>query len=691
MAAANSNIQLAGLDFNTIKSNFITYLQSQDTFKDYNFEGSGLSVLLDVMSYNTQYNAFYLNMVANEMFLDTALQRNSVVSHAKLLNYTPKSSIAPTAYVDVVVTGTNASSLTLPAHTNFLSESVDGINYNFVTVDSTTINISANTGTFTGVELKQGLPVTYSYSVDGTSNPTYSFELPDSSIDTTTILVKVQESLSNTYYNIYNVADNYLTLNSTSQVYFLQESLTGNYQIYFGDGLLGKKLSDGNIVTISYITTQGSAAAGANNFVLMDSLSGFTTVVVNGNTPASKGGSKESIDSIKYQAPKTYASQGRAVTTEDYITQIQQNKLGISFDAVNVWGGEENDPIVYGQIFVCLKPSNAYSLTTTQKQRLISDVIKPISVLTVTPTIVDPDYTYLKLNVSVIYNPKRTTATSSQIQGLVTSAISNFATNTLNTFNSTFMMGDLNDAIKAADPSIITSEVKVQLQKKFYPNLTVPTTYNLNYNIGLDRGVLLSGISSSPALKFSDPTTPTLSIDGVYVEEVPSFTGGVESIQIINPGFNYYNTPTATISGDGTGATAEVVLNGAGAIKSINITSAGQNYTAATITITPAANDAGQLAAAVVVLQGRYGALRTYYNNSTNVKTVLKSDIGIVDYQKGIVTLNSFNPQNVDNDLGQLAITVNPATTIISSSYNKIITIDPYDSTAIVVNVTAKN
>ena len=292
---------------------------------------------------------------------------------------------------------------------------------------------------------------------------------------------------------------------------------------------------------------------------------------------------------------------------------------------------------------------------------------------------------------SVIYNPKRTTATSSQIQGLVTSAISNFATNTLNTFNSTFMMGDLNDAIKAADPSIITSEVKVQLQKKFYPNLTVPTTYNLNYNIGLDRGVLLSGISSSPALKFSDPTTPTLSIDGVYVEEVPSFTGGVESIQIINTGFNYYNAPTATISGDGTGATAEVVLNGAGAIKSINITSAGQNYTAATITITPAANDAGQLAAAVVVLQGRYGALRTYYNNSTNVKTVLKSDIGIVDYQKGIVTLNSFNPQNVDNDLGQLAITVNPATTIISSSYNKIITIDPYDSTAIVVNVTAKN
>ena len=371
MAAANSNIQLAGLDFNTIKSNFITYLQSQDTFKDYNFEGSGLSVLLDVMSYNTQYNAFYLNMVANEMFLDTALQRNSVVSHAKLLNYTPKSSIAPTAYVDVVVTGTNVSSLTLPAHTNFLSESVDGINYNFVTVDSTTINISANTGTFTGVELKQGLPVTYSYSVDGTSNPTYSFELPDSSIDTTTILVKVQESLSNTYYNIYNVADNYLTLNSTSQVYFLQESLTGNYQIYFGDGLLGKKLSDGNIVTISYITTQGSAAAGANNFVLMDSLSGFTTVVVNGNTPASKGGSKETIDSIKYQAPKTYASQGRAVTTEDYITQIQQNKLGISFDAVNVWGGEENDPIVYGQIFVCLKPSNAYSLTTTQKQRFI--------------------------------------------------------------------------------------------------------------------------------------------------------------------------------------------------------------------------------------------------------------------------------------------------------------------------------
>ena len=691
MAAANSYIQLAGLDFNTIKSNFINYLKGQDTFKDYNFEGSGLSVLTDVLAYNTQYNAFYLNMVANEMFLDTALQRSSVVSHAKLLNYTPKSAIAPTAFIKVQANNVTTSSLTLPAYTNFLSESVNGVNYNFVTTDNTTVNVSANTAIFNDIQIKQGLHVRYSFVVDSTSNPQYTFELPDSSIDTTTLQVKVQKSVSNSSYSIYNVSTDSLTLTPASEVYFLQEALNGNYQVYFGDGILGKKLDDGNVIIVSYIITQGTLAAGANNFVLMDSVSGFNTVTVYGVTPASTGGEKESIDSIKYQAPKSYSAQNRAVTKEDYITLIQQNKLGYSFDSVNVWGGEENDPPVYGQVFICLKPTGSYTLTQTQKQKLTQQTIKPVSVMTVEPTIVDPDYTYIKLNVNVVYDSKKTTSTANQIGQAVTTAINNFATATLNTFNSTFAAPDLTTVIQNADPSIITNEVKVQLQKKFYPNLTTPETYNFYYGVELAKGMFLSGINSSPAVQFQNPLNKVDIIDGIYIEEVPSSTGGVESISLINPGFGYQTAPTVKILGDGTGATAEAVINTNGTIRKINVLTSGNNYTGAIATLTPNANDTtGQLGAAVVNLQGRYGILRSYYNNTNNVKTVFNQNIGTVDYKSGLVTLNSFGPIQVDNDLGQLTVTTNPATTIISSSYNRVITIDPFDPSAITVNVIAK-
>ena len=688
--AANTNTQVVNLDFDTLKSSFITYLQGQSTFKDYNFEGSGMSVLLDVLSYNTQYNAYYLNMVANEMFLDSAVQRSSVVSQAKVLNYTPKSAIAPTATVNVVFNNVTNSSLTLPAYLNFGSAAINGVNYTFVNPDSYTVNVVGNTATFNNVQIKQGIPATYNFAVDSSTNPTYTFEIPDASIDTTTIKVLVQQSSSNSSYDIFKPATNYLTLNGDSQVYFLQESLNGNYQIYFGDGILGQQLNDGNIVRVSYLSTEGTSGAGANSFVLMNTVSGYAPSAVTSVTPATSGGDKESIDSIKFQAPKSYAAQGRAVSKNDYITAIQQNTLGISFDAVNVWGGEENNPPVYGQVFVSLKPAGAYNLTETQKQRIISEVINPISVLTVTPTIVDPDYTYLKLTLNVYYDPSKTSLTSAQIENGVKTSVQNFATKTLNTFNSTFNAYELLNTIQSYDNSIITSEYDIKLQKKFFPNLTTPSTYNLYYNTPLQKGIFLSGISSSPAVQFRDPTNLANIIDGIFIEEIPAATYGIDTISVINPGFGYQSVPTVTILGDGTGATAHAVVSG-GAIRSIVVDTAGTNYTSAIAVITPVYGDTtGQLGAAVVNLQGRYGALRSYYNNTSQVKTVFLSNIGTVDYTGGVVTLNSFEPINVDNPLGQLTVTTNPTTSIISSSYNRIITIDPYDATAITVNVIAK-
>jgi hypothetical protein len=690
--AANTNINITELDFSSIKSNFITYLQSQDTFKDYNFSGSALSTIIDMLAYNTQYNAYYLNMVANEMFLDSSLQRSSVVSHAKLLNYTPKSAIAPQAEINITFNGVSNTSFTLPQYTNFMSQAVNGINYNFVTVTSNTVNVSANTATFNNIILKQGIPTTYSYTVSNVTNPKYTFEIPDANIDSSTLQVVVQQSSSNSAYTIFSPATNYLQLNGNSNVYFLQESLTGNYEVYFGDGILGKQLSDGNIVLLSYISTDGLNSAGANNFTLMDRIQGFTNVNITPVLPATQGGGKESITSIKFQAPKAFSSQGRAVSKNDYITTLQQNTLGISFDAVNVWGGEENTPPVYGQVFVAIKPSGGYFLTQTQKQRLIAEVIKPISVMTVTPTIVDPDYTYLQINAKVYYDPSQTILTSAQINSGVSTSIRNYGLINLNTFNSTFSSYAVLTAIQNFDTSIVSSEFDLKLQKKFFPILGNSNNIKLYYNTPIQRGRFGSGITSYPPMQFLDPSNLVNIIDGVYIEEVPQQTYGVESISVINPGYGYQSKPTVTIQGDGVGAIAEaVIINGS--ISSINVINPGNNYTQAIATVTPANGDTtGNLGALVVNLQGRYGTLRTYYNNAnTNIKTILNSNIGTIDYQNGVISLNNFNPYQVNSDLGQLAISVTPTTDIVSSSYDRIITIDQFDATAIAVNVTTKS
>jgi hypothetical protein len=691
MAGANSNIQVTELDFNNIKSSLRTFLQSQDVLKDYNYEGSALSSLLDILAYNTQYNAYYLNMVANEMFLDSSLQRSSVVSHAKLLNYVPKSALAPTAQIRLSVNQVTDSSLTLPKFTRFISEAIDGVNYTFVTTDTNTVNVVNNTATFDDLHIKQGLPATLTFTVDSINNPKYLFEIPDQGVDTTTLSVTVQQSGSNSSSEVYSTATNFLTLTPESKVYFLQENLKGNYEIYFGDDILGKKLSDGNVVIITYVITKGTASAGSNNFVLMDSVGGYANTVITPLVSATQGGNKESIESIKFQAPKSYSAQGRAVSKNDYITLIQQNELGYSFDAVNVWGGEENIPPVYGQVFVCLKPTGSYLLTDTQKIDIVTEIIRPISVLTVSPTIVDPDYTYIKLNATVVYNPTKTNYSSSQLNQIITSSIRTFGNDTLNTFNSTFLGSQLTSTIQVVDPSITTSELKIQLQKKFNPDLTVSKTYSLNFNTPLQKGILLSGINSFPAIQQRNPTTLTEIIQGIYIEEVPSTSGGIASVSIVNPGFNYTYVPTITIYGDGTGATAEAVINTSGRITKINVTNPGIGYTSAVVTVTPNAYDTtGLNGAAAAILEGQFGTLRSYYYNSNNVKTIFNGNVGTVDYVNGIVTLVNFNPYQIDNPLGQLTVSVVPTSTIVNSSYNKIITIDEYDSNAVNVSLIAK-
>jgi hypothetical protein len=689
--ASNTNIQVASLDFSGIKQSFITYLQSQDTFKDYNFSGSAMSTLLDVLAYNTQYNAYYLNMVANEMFLDSALQRSSVVSHAKLMNYVPQSAVAPVAEVNVAFSGITTTTFSIPKYTNFISGVMpDGTHYPYVTTDMYTTNVVANTATFTAIQLKQGAAATYTYTVDSTSNPKYIFEIPDADIDTSTLVVRVQQSSTNTSYQIFNSTTDYLSLTPTSAVYFLQEAVNGNYQIYFGDGVLGQKLSDGNIIILNYISTKGTAGGLANSFQLMDNLGNPSQPTVTTYQAASMGRDKETIDSIKFQAPKAFASQGRAVSKNDYINIIQQNTLGIQFDAVSVWGGEENNPPVYGQVFIALKPTGAYDLTPTQKSMLLTEVIKPISVVTVEPTIVDPDYTYLQVAANVLYQPSMTTLTPSGLQTGVQNAIYNYSTTNLNTFNSTFSSYDLLSAINSYDRSIISSDYTINLQKKFYPTLKTPTTYNLYYNTPIKRGTFGSGITSYPGFQTVDPTNPANILNNVFFEEVPVFTSNVASISVLNTGFSYTATPTIVITGDGTGATAEATIV-SGRLVSVTVTNSGVGYSGAIATVLPAVGDlSGQGAQLQVNLFNQYGTLKTFYNDVTKGQVTVNANAGTVDYVNGIITLNNFNPVDINNPLGQLTLSVQPTTNIIQSTYNRIITIDPYDSAAVSVAVNAK-
>jgi hypothetical protein len=688
MATANSGLQITNLDFGSIKSSLKTFLGQQDTLKDYNFDGSALSVLVDLLAYNTQYNAYYLNMVANEMFLDSSVQRNSVVSHAKMLNYIPRSAVSSKASIKLQVNQVGTSTLTLPKFTPFLSEAIDGVNYTFLTKDSTTVNVSANTAIFNNIEIAEGVAASAAFTVNTTSNPKLIFTISDANIDTSTLVVSVQDSSTSLVYNTYTRATDYVALTPTSKVYFLQEGMNGNYEIYFGDGILGATLIDGNVVNISYVSTSGTSAFGANSFSIMSSVGGYSNTVISPITSAFAGADKESITSIKYTAPKAYAAQGRAVTKEDYIYLIQNNSTNLPIESVSVWGGEENIPPVYGQIFCAVKPSGGLTLTPSQKDKLVTEVIKPISVLTVVPTIVDPDYTFVNITTNVLYDPKKTTYTGGQIKQLVINSINTFSNQNLNTFNSIFKSPALITQIQTADPSIITNESTIRLQKKIYPKLNAKATYFLDFGVKLKRNYFNAGLSSSPDFSVTDVTAVNSVRTGVYFEEVPTTVGGIGTINITNQGFGYTKTPVVKIIGDGTGATAYAVL-AAGRIVSLVVTNPGFNYTQAIVQITPAEGDtSGALGYADAVLEGSLGTLRTYYYLN-NTKTILNSSAGTIDYSTGKVTLIDFSPLNINNSLGQFTISVVPDSTIVSSTYNKIIAVDQYDPEAISVTVSA--
>ena len=683
-------LQVTELDFDLIKTNLKNFLRQQSEFTDYDFEGSGMSVLLDLLAYNTHYNAYYLNMIANESFLDTALLRNSVVSHAKKMGYTPRSNKASKAIINLAVetNSSNSGILTISTGQQFMSNIIDGRSYRFVTLDDVTVSKSNTQFIFNSLPIYEGELVSYNYTHSQSSNPKQIFVIPDADIDTSTLKVLVRPSSSNTQVTIYNRATDVINVDQNSTVYYLEEGRDSQYQIYFGDDVVGKKLPDGAVVSMSYLTTNGNASNGANNFTISSTLNGYSNITLTPVSAASSGTLRETVDEIKYAAPLSLTSQNRAVTKNDYIRLIQQKYP--AFEAVNVWGGEENDPPIFGKVFISAKPKLGFEVTQTEKDYVINKIIKPMSVLTVRPEIVDVDYNYLKIISKVYYDPAKTSTNVSTLETGVRNAIISYCDTNLNQFNTIFKSSGLKTAIDRYSGAILSNDMELFIGKKFLPDLINSNNYVLDFGVELEQGTTNDNFYSNPTFYMLDEEDVQREC---RFEEIPSSFTGVESITITNPGINYTSTPTVEIVGDGEGAEAfATIVNGR--INAITVTNPGIGYTSVAVRIT---GGGGQFGSAEGVLQGRYGQIRIIYFKpdevtSQNTKVVLNANknngvVGTIDYLMGKVYINNFNPVGVNDVFGYISINIRPKTTSIKSERNKMLVLDDTDATSIVIQM----
>ena len=479
--ATNSKgkIEITDLDFDTIKSNFKSYLSQQNSFTDYNFEGSGMSVLMDLLAYNTHYLAFHANMLANEMFIDTSLTRSASVSHAKALGYLPASTKASYATVDVTVKGVPLSQKTLVmAAGTIFTTTVDSVSYNFVTIGDHTATSDTGIFVFTGVQIYEGTRIRYTYTVNS-SDLEQQFIIPSASADTNTLVVSVQASSSNITTEVYTLNTDYATLDSTSLKYFLQEVEDGKYEVYFGDGVTGKKPIDGNIIILDYVVTNGSAADGASLFTPASNVGGYSDITALATASAGGGAEAETVDSIKFNAPLKYAAQGRAVTPDDYKAIVPTVYPNIK--SIQCWGGEDNDPPIYGKVYVAIRPNTGTSLTTTTKNSIVTN-LKKYNVASIVPEIVDAEILYLVLGVTAKYNSTMTEKSKSDIQALVETTVNTFNTNNLQKFDSVFRHSNLVKSIDETDTSILSSTATVKLKRVVTPTLNAITKYTIAFN-----------------------------------------------------------------------------------------------------------------------------------------------------------------------------------------------------------------
>ena len=690
MSTANTSLRVTELDFDTIKNNLKTYLRSQSEFRDFDFEGSGMSVLLDILAYNTHYMGFYLNMIGNEMFLDTAQLRDSMLSHAKSIGYVPTSRQGSQTLLNITVTPSitepnTATSLTLDKYTRFIGRDIDGENYNFVTLGSNTAQKSGGSFFFSNVAIKQGDVVTLQYQMDPT-NTYRRFDIPSQNVDTKTIIITVQESPSNTDTKVYTLADDITTLNSSSLIYFVEENPDLNYTFYFGDDVLGKKPKNGSVITCTFLDTAGVGSNSISEFVIADAIGGIyrdnvTPVAI---TSTYGGTEKETIEQVRFRAPYYYTTQNRAVTTSDYETLITKDFSNI--ESVSVWGGEDNDPVVYGKVFLSLKTKQNIALTNADKEFIKQSLIKNRNVVTVTPEIIDPDYAYLRVLAKVNYNPYLTTLNANELAVVVNQSIFDYNDRELNTFNSTFRKSRLAQYIENSEKSILGTDITIFIQKRITVDTINSRKYDINFNMPLRKGNYINKLFSFPEIFIND-------INGVerkvLFEEVLDAPTGVNSIEVVNGGTAYSTAPQVTISGDGTGATARALIAN-GRVYRIEMITKGSDYTKATVSILGGGNNA----TAKALLENNFGTVRSFYYNENGEKVILNLNIGTINYMSGLVSISTIKTAgSIDNDFyGENILTFYAPVEneIILPLRNRVLTIDESDSRSIIIDMVAE-
>ena len=587
MAVNDTRLRVTELDFDEIKSNLKTYLKGQNQFKDYDFEGSGMNILLDTLAYNTHYMAFNANMVANEMFLDSASLRSSIVSHAKTLGYETTSSRAPIATLNVSLSTTVATK-TMPAGTAFTS-TVDGTSYQFVTIsDITASNSTGASVPFDNVTVYEGTYVISKYVVD-TSDIDQRFILTDPRSDTTTLTVKVQTSATDTTTTTYTKATDITQLAATSTVYYLQEVETGRYEVYFGDGIVSQALSDGNIVQLQYVVTNKGESNGASSFSSPASIDGVSSISISTISSATGGAEPESLQSIKLNAPLDYSSQGRAVTTKDY--EVYVKRLFPTTKAVSVWGGEDgsydtstgvSETPEYGKVFISIKSTTGVDLTSVQKTNLES-ALAPYKVASITPVVVDAETTFLILGITIMYDTSSTTYTGTQIESLVATTISNYSNNELETFNTPFRHSKVLGLIDNTDSSILNSVATVTMGKLFTPTLSSSTSYNLNFNNRFYNPVsgynaAGGGVIASTGFYLNSVTTTEYFFDDDGV-------GNLRIYYLVSGVRTYINNTAGTVDYEkGKITISSIVITGVGQVDS-------QSSARVRITVLPNSND----------------------------------------------------------------------------------------------------
>ena len=474
--AANSAISVTSLDFDAIKTSMKTYISSKPEFTDYNFEGSTISMILDLLAYNTYQNAFYTSMIGNEMFLDSAQLRDSVASRAKMLDYVPRSARGASTTLNVEITPTGApDTVTIDKGSEF-SATVDGESYKFVTPEAYTLSSNDD---YTGdITITEGRPITHRYTVSTTSPVRYI--LPNENVDTTSITVDIQESADDQTSTRYNVANDISQVQANSAVYFLQEVEDSQYEIYFGDNVIGKAPDDSNIVIANYRVCNGTVGNDISSFTSPSTLGGFDTFTTTVNASTAGGADNESIESIKFNAPKNYETQNRAVLSEDYKRIILRDNG--DFQSVSVWGGEENTPAIFGKVFISIKPVNGFTISS-QRKTDIRTQLKKYNVLSIDPEFVDASFLYIKPTVTVRYNSKATTLSGVAVQTKVTSAIVNFENTKLGTFDSNrFRYSQFVQSVDDADQSIVSNLTLITIEKRFVPSLTTSSTFNVGFD-----------------------------------------------------------------------------------------------------------------------------------------------------------------------------------------------------------------